>query len=56
MAASDARRELVAFCEAFALPVATALNAKDCIVDSHPLNLGVPGTYSRRCANRAVAA
>ena len=53
---SDARRELVAFCEAFTLPVATSLNAKDCILDAHPLNVGVPGTYSRRCANEAVAA
>jgi acetolactate synthase I/II/III large subunit len=55
VAASGARRELVAFCEAFRLPVATSLNAKDCILDSHPLNVGVPGTYSRSCANRAVA-
>jgi len=54
--ASDARRELVAFCEAFCLPVATSLNAKDCVLDAHRLNVGVPGTYSRRCANEAVAA
>lgn len=55
VAASGARRELVAFVEKFQLPVATALNAKDCILDAHPLNVGVPGTYARRCANRAVA-
>jgi acetolactate synthase I/II/III large subunit len=54
VAASDARRELVRFCEAFSLPVATSLNAKDCVLDAHPLNVGVPGTYSRRCANQAV--
>jgi acetolactate synthase-1/2/3 large subunit len=54
--ASDARRELVAFCEAFALPIATSLSAKDCVLDTHPLNVGVPGSYSRRCANEAVAA
>lgn len=54
--ASDARRELVAFCEAFALPVATSLNAKDCVLEAHPLNIGVPGSYSRRCANEAIAA
>jgi acetolactate synthase I/II/III large subunit len=53
---SDARRELVAFCEAFSLPVATSLNAKDCVLDAHKLNVGVPGTYSRRCANEAIAA
>jgi acetolactate synthase-1/2/3 large subunit len=56
VATSDARRELVAFCEAFTLPVATSLSAKDCVIDAHPLNVGVPGTYSRRCANEAVAA
>lgn len=55
VALSGARRELVAFVERFQLPVATALNAKDCIVDAHPLNIGVPGTYARSCANRAVA-
>ena len=38
------------------LPVATSLNAKDSILDAHPLNVGVPGTYSRRCAYEAVAA
>jgi acetolactate synthase-1/2/3 large subunit len=52
--ASGARQELVAFCEAFALPVATSLNAKDCVLDSHPLNVGVPGTYSRLSANQAI--
>jgi acetolactate synthase-1/2/3 large subunit len=52
---SGARRELVAFVEKFQLPVATALNAKDCVLDAHPLNIGVPGTYARSCANRAVA-
>ena len=55
VAASDARAELAAFCEAFSLPVATSLNAKDCLLDAHPLNVGVPGTYSRRSANLAVA-
>jgi acetolactate synthase-1/2/3 large subunit len=53
---SDARQELVAFCQAFSLPVATSLSAKDCIVDTHPLNVGVPGSYSRQCANQAVVA
>jgi len=53
--ASDARAALVAFCEAFALPAATSLAAKDCMLDAHPLALGVVGSYSRRCANQAVA-
>ncbi len=51
---SGARRELVAFCEKFALPVATSLNAKDSIADAHHLALGIVGTYSRRCANQAA--
>jgi hypothetical protein len=34
--------------------VATSLNAKATIVDSHPLAAGVPGLYSRDCANRAL--
>jgi len=54
--ASDARCELVKFCEAFALPVATSLSAKDCVLDAHPLNVGVVGRNSRRCANEAVSA
>jgi acetolactate synthase-1/2/3 large subunit len=36
------------------IPVATALSAKAIMPDDHPLNVGVPGTYSRWCANRAI--
>src|SRR5690606_33640689 len=32
------------------------LNAKAIIPDDHPLNVGVPGSYSRWCANMAVDA
>jgi acetolactate synthase I/II/III large subunit len=53
--ASDARRELLAFAERFAIPVATSLNAKDCMPDAHRLSVGVVGTYSRRSANESVA-
>ena len=41
--------------EKLALPVATALNAKGAILDTHPLAVGVPGVYSRECANRTIS-
>jgi acetolactate synthase-1/2/3 large subunit len=53
--ASRAQTELVRFAELMQIPVATSLNAKGAIVDSHPLALGVTGLYSRACANKAVA-
>jgi len=52
---SGAGRELVALAEALAVPVATSLNGKDVISGSHPLSVGVVGTYSRESANRVVA-
>jgi acetolactate synthase-1/2/3 large subunit len=51
---SRAQAQLVAFAEKLSLPVATSLNAKSAIPDDHPLAVGVIGTYSRECANRAV--
>src|SRR5207249_16761 len=48
--------ELVALAEALSIPVATSLNGKDCIAASHPLAVGVVGSYSRESANRVVAA
>jgi acetolactate synthase-1/2/3 large subunit len=54
--ASGAAAELVQLAEALAIPVATSLNAKDCIAGSHPLSVGVVGSYSRESANRVVAA
>lgn len=53
--ASRAQAELVELAERLGIPVATALNAKAAIVDAHPLAVGVPGAYSRDCANRAIA-
>ncbi|MGZ5764022.1 MAG: thiamine pyrophosphate-binding protein [Usitatibacter sp.] len=53
--ASGAARELVALAEKLQVPVATSLNAKDSIPGTHPLSLGVVGSYSRESANRAVA-
>ena len=52
---SQARAELVQLAEKLQLPVATSLTAKDAILDSHPLAVGVAGIYSRACANQAVS-
>ncbi len=52
--ASDARDELIAFAEKLSIPVATALNAKAMFPADHPLAVGVPGSYSRECANRVL--
>ncbi|MDE0297754.1 MAG: thiamine pyrophosphate-binding protein [Candidatus Poribacteria bacterium] len=52
--ASGARNELIAFAEKLSIPVATALNAKAMFPCDHPLAIGVPGSYSRECANRAL--
>src|SRR5438477_2964566 len=52
--ASGAAAELVQLAEALAIPVATSLNGKDCIPGSHPLAVGVVGSYSRESANRVV--
>ena len=38
------------------IPIATSLHAKAIVPDAHPLNVGVPGSYSRWCANKAVQA
>ena len=52
---SQGQAELVALAEKLQVPVATSLTAKGAILDNHPLAVGVVGTYSRACANRAVA-
>jgi len=52
--ASQAQEELVALAERLSVPVATAMNAKTAIPADHPLAVGVPGSYSRACANRIV--
>jgi len=51
---SGAQNELRAFAEQLQIPVATSLNGKASIPDNHPLAVGVAGSYSRECANRAV--
>ncbi|MET0565663.1 MAG: thiamine pyrophosphate-binding protein [Acidimicrobiia bacterium] len=51
---SGAGRALVALAERWSIPVATSLNGKDIIPATHPLSVGVVGTYSRGSANRVV--
>lgn len=52
---SQAQPELVALAEKLEIPVATSLNAKSAMADGHRLGVGVPGAYSRDCANRTLA-
>jgi acetolactate synthase I/II/III large subunit len=49
--ASGAGPELRGLAERLNAPVATSLNAKDVLPGDHPLNVGVPGLYSRASAN-----
>jgi acetolactate synthase-1/2/3 large subunit len=53
---SRAGSALVAFAEAMSIPVATSANGKDTIPGTHPLSVGVAGTYSRESANLVVNA
>ena len=52
---SGAEREVVALAEKLQIPVVTSLNAKQAILDSHPLAVGVSGSYSRDCANSTLS-
>ena len=51
---SGAKRDLVELAEKLQIPVATSLNGKEIIPGSHPLSVGVVGSYSRRSANQLV--
>jgi acetolactate synthase-1/2/3 large subunit len=51
---SGAAAQLRALAEAHSIPVATSLNAKDTLPGHHPLNVGVPGLYSRGSANQVL--
>jgi acetolactate synthase-1/2/3 large subunit len=52
--ASGAAAELLQVAEALQIPIATSLNGKDLVPASHPLSVGVVGTYSRESANRVM--
>jgi acetolactate synthase-1/2/3 large subunit len=52
---SQAGKEIVELAEMLSIPVATSLAGKGVIPDSHPLSIGVVGTYSRSCTNRIVS-
>jgi acetolactate synthase-1/2/3 large subunit len=51
---SGAGAEVIALAERLGIPIATSLNAKDLVPGEHPLNIGVPGQYSRKSANQAL--
>jgi acetolactate synthase-1/2/3 large subunit len=51
---SEAQQEVLELAEKLQIPVVTSLNAKSTIVDTHLLSVGVSGSYSRDCANRAL--
>ena len=53
---SGAGAEILKLAEMLSIPIATSLHAKALVPDNHPLAVGVPGSYSRWCANQAVAA
>ena len=52
--ASGARAELLELAEKLSIPVATSMNAKAMFPYDHPLAVGVPGLYSRACANQII--
>jgi acetolactate synthase-1/2/3 large subunit len=52
--ASGAQAELLALVDRLGIPVATSLNGKDTVPGNHPLNVGVPGLYSRASANHVL--
>ncbi|NND50176.1 MAG: thiamine pyrophosphate-binding protein, partial [Rhizobiales bacterium] len=52
--ASGAGPEAIALAEKMSIPIATSVAAYAMVPENHPLNVGVPGTYSRSCANQVL--
>ena len=52
---SQAGSEIRELAEKLSIPVAMSLNGKEMLLETHPLNVGVVGRYSRWCANRVVS-
>lgn len=52
---SGAGPEILKLAETLSIPIATSLAAYSMVPESHPLYIGVPGTYSRSCTNKALA-
>ena len=52
---SQAGSEIRELAEKLSIPVAMSLNGKETLLETHPLNVGVVGRYSRWCANRVVS-
>lgn len=52
---SGAGEEVIAVAEALQIPLATSLNGKELVVATHPLSVGVVGSYSRLSANDVVS-
>jgi acetolactate synthase-1/2/3 large subunit len=51
---SGAGTELLKLAEKLSIPIATSIGALALVPEDHPLYMGVPGTYSRSCANKAL--
>jgi acetolactate synthase-1/2/3 large subunit len=51
---SGAGPEVIELAEKLSIPIATSLAAYALVPEDHPLNIGVPGTYSRECTNRVL--
>jgi acetolactate synthase-1/2/3 large subunit len=53
--ASGAGPEIEKIAEMLSIPVVTSLSGKGAMLETHPLCVGVVGSYSRWCANRLVS-
>ena len=48
---SGAGKELLELAEKALIPIATSTGALSLVPENHPLNIGLPGSYSRACTN-----